>query len=96
MVVGHDQGRRAALGNVFNHGANVRWHGPAAVANVLSYSFGGALADPATVEVDSAHPRLCGELNEFCAQGLNVATSNTKLLFGEDYDAASLRRFVRQ
>jgi hypothetical protein len=57
---------------------------------------GGALADLAAVQVDAAHAGLRRERDEGRAHLLHLALADTVLLLGQDHDAATLGRLVRQ
>ena len=55
---------------------------------------GGALANLAVAEVDTAHARVRGERHERAAQRVQIALAQVEALLGEHDDAAPLRRLV--
>ena len=97
VAFGDDQRRAALAGNPFGFAASLlSGSRPPSWRDVGLDRIGRALADPAAVEVDAAHPRLGREGNERGVQLVHVAAAEAVLLLGQDDDAAAFGRFVGQ
>ncbi len=108
-VLGHGKGRAARLGDRLGDGVDLSLKlgadggfarsGGAGTdglgrLEIVEHRVDRALPDPRAVDLDSAHPALCRERDEFGAKLVDVAAANAVFLLGQHHDGTAFRRLV--
>ena len=93
--IGHGQRRAALARDLRQRRLELGRHLPAVLTDPGEHRVAGALADRVAVEVDAAHARLRGELDELGVLRVDVPAADAELL-GQHHDGAALGRLVGQ
>ena len=96
LAVAHRQRRSAGARNAVAHVLEVARDLAAPFHDERDDRVGGALSELATLEVDSAHPRVRRERNERRLMLRDVPAAKTVFFFREDHNGSTFGRLVGQ